>query len=68
MVDEGAQVEVVGGGSHPALPPRWLVVHYDLLARHARAAPASPCAGVVVGEAYFIKTPASAHIAGPEDY
>ena len=55
MVDAAAQVEVVGGGGEPLSSPRWVVVNYDLLARHAERLRAISWAGVVVDEAHFIK-------------
>ena len=55
MVDADAAVDVIGVPGHQAANARWVVVNYDLLARHAERLRAIPWAGVVIDEAHFIK-------------
>jgi len=55
MVDADAAVDVIGVPGHQATSARWVVVNYDLLARHAERLRAIPWAGVVTDEAHFIK-------------
>jgi SWI/SNF-related matrix-associated actin-dependent regulator 1 of chromatin subfamily A len=55
LVDPDARIEVLGvsGCEHPA--PQWVIVNYDLLARHAERLRAVGWAGVALDEAHFIK-------------
>jgi SWI/SNF-related matrix-associated actin-dependent regulator 1 of chromatin subfamily A len=56
MVDAAARVEVIGAREAASDgPPRWVVVNYDLLARHAARLQAVPWAGAILDEAHFIK-------------
>ena len=55
MVDAAAAVEVIGVPGHEAGNARWVVVNYDMLARHGERLRAIPWAGVIIDEAHFIK-------------
>ncbi len=55
MVDAGAAVEVVGVPGQNADSARWVVVNYDMLARHADRLRGIAWAGVIIDEAHFIK-------------
>ena len=56
MVDADAKVEVIGARDGACDgTPRWVVVNYDLLSRHAERLHAVPWAGVILDEAHFIK-------------
>jgi SWI/SNF-related matrix-associated actin-dependent regulator 1 of chromatin subfamily A len=55
LVDPEARIEVLGvaGFEHPQ--PQWVIVNYDLLARHGERLRAVPWTGVALDEAHFIK-------------
>ena len=55
VVDPSARIEVLGvaGQEHPQ--PQWVIVNYDLLARHGERLRAVPWTGVALDEAHFIK-------------
>jgi len=55
MVDADAAVEVIGVPGHEAANARWVVVNYDMLARHGERLRAIPWTGVIIDEAHFIK-------------
>ncbi len=55
MVDATAAVEVIGVPGHEATQARWVIVNYDMLARHGDRLRAIPWAGVIIDEAHFIK-------------
>ena len=55
MVDADASVEVIGVLGQEAAKARWVVVNYDMLARHGERLRAIPWAGVIIDEAHFIK-------------
>ncbi len=56
MVDADAKVEVIGAKDGACEgTPRWIVVNYDLLSKHAQRLHAVPWAGVILDEAHFIK-------------
>ncbi len=55
LVDADAAVEVIGVPGHEAANARWVVVNYDMLARHGERLRAIPWAGVIIDEAHFIK-------------
>jgi SWI/SNF-related matrix-associated actin-dependent regulator 1 of chromatin subfamily A len=56
MVEPDAKVEVIGAkdGSCDGTP-RWVIVNYDLLGRHAERLHATAWSGVILDEAHFIK-------------
>ena len=55
MVDGGASIEVLGVDKDQADAPRWIIVNYDLLGKHADRLHAIDWAGVILDEAHFIK-------------
>ena len=58
LVEPVAAIEVIGVKGHSApdgVPPRWVIVNYDLLAKNAGELSAVPWCGVIVDEAHFIK-------------
>ena len=55
MVDPGAAIEVIGAGNAPPAAPRWVIVNYDLLGKHAERLHAVGWSGVILDEAHFIK-------------
>jgi SWI/SNF-related matrix-associated actin-dependent regulator 1 of chromatin subfamily A len=56
MVDTEAKVEVIGAKDGACDgTPRWVIVNYDLLARHAERLREAAWAGVILDEAHFIK-------------
>jgi SWI/SNF-related matrix-associated actin-dependent regulator 1 of chromatin subfamily A len=55
LVDPAAEVEVIGAPGGQSAHARWVVVNYDLLARHGERLRAIAWAGVIVDEAHFIK-------------
>ena len=55
LVDPDASIEVIGVGGHDAVAPRWVIVNYDLLARHGERLRTVSWSGVIIDEAHFIK-------------
>jgi SWI/SNF-related matrix-associated actin-dependent regulator 1 of chromatin subfamily A len=56
MVDADARVEVIGAKDGKCDgEPRWVIVNYDLLARHSVSLRALPWVGIILDEAHFIK-------------
>jgi SNF2 family DNA or RNA helicase len=55
VVDPDARIEVLGVPGHEHPQPQWVVVNYDLLARHRERLRAVPWTGVALDEAHFIK-------------
>jgi SWI/SNF-related matrix-associated actin-dependent regulator 1 of chromatin subfamily A len=55
MVYPEAKVEVIGVDNEPVADPRWVIVNYDILGKHADRLHAIPWAGVILDEAHFIK-------------
>ena len=55
MVDPDADIEVLGIDREQAEDPRWIVVNYDILAKHADRLHDVAWAGVILDEAHFIK-------------
>jgi SWI/SNF-related matrix-associated actin-dependent regulator 1 of chromatin subfamily A len=55
MVDPLARIEVIGASVPPDDNPRWVIVNYDLLSKHADRLRAAAWAGVILDEAHFIK-------------
>ena len=54
-VDPDARIEVIGAAGHTHPQPQWVVVNYDLLAKHGERLRAVPWTGVALDEAHFIK-------------
>ncbi len=55
MVDPAARIEIVGYDKGTVENPRWVIVNYDLLKRHADRLHGIPWSGVILDEAHFIK-------------
>ena len=55
VVDPSARIEVLGVAGHEHPQPQWVIVNYDLLARHGERLRAVPWTGVALDEAHFIK-------------
>ena len=55
MVDDGASIEVLGVDKDQTDTPRWIIVNYDLLGKHAERLHAIDWAGIILDEAHFIK-------------
>jgi len=55
LVDPTAAIEVIGVDREPADDPRWVIVNYDILRKHADRLHAVDWAGVILDEAHFIK-------------
>jgi SWI/SNF-related matrix-associated actin-dependent regulator 1 of chromatin subfamily A len=56
LVESDTKVEVIGAKDGACDgPPRWVIVNYDLLAKHADRLRAIAWAGVILDEAHFIK-------------
>ena len=55
LVDTAAAVEVIGVDREAADDPRWLIVNYDILRKHADRLHDIEWAGVILDEAHFIK-------------
>jgi len=55
LVDPTAAIEVIGVDREPADDPRWVIVNYDILSKHADRLHAVDWAGVILDEAHFIK-------------
>ena len=56
LVEPDAVIEVLGTRDPvPTGNPRWIIVNYDILAKHADRLHGVPWAGVILDEAHFIK-------------
>ena len=55
LVNAAAAIEVLGVDSGPANDPRWVIVNYDILSKHADRLHAIDWTGVILDEAHFIK-------------
>ena len=55
LVDPEAPVEIIGFDKEPVVNARWVIVNYDLLAKHAERLHAIGWVGVILDEAHFIK-------------
>lgn len=55
MVDPAARIEIVGYDKEAVENPRWVIVNYDLLSKHASRLHDIPWTGVILDEAHFIK-------------
>jgi SWI/SNF-related matrix-associated actin-dependent regulator 1 of chromatin subfamily A len=55
LVDANARIEVIGVDGDPVENPRWVVVNYDILGKHADRLHGIAWAGIILDEAHFIK-------------
>jgi SWI/SNF-related matrix-associated actin-dependent regulator 1 of chromatin subfamily A len=55
MVDPHARIEVIGAAAPPDENPRWVIINYDLLKKHAARLHSIAWAGVILDEAHFVK-------------
>ena len=55
MVDPSARIEVIGVDHEAVEDPRWIVLNYDIVGKHAERLHAVDWAGVILDEAHFIK-------------
>ena len=55
LVDPDARIEVFGVDKDPVDNPRWVVVNYDIVGKHAERLHAIEWTGVILDEAHFIK-------------
>lgn len=55
LVFPDATIEVVGIDAPQSDAPRWVIVNYDLLEKHAERLHGVPWSGVILDEAHFIK-------------
>ena len=55
MVDPKARIEVLGVDEQAVSDPRWVIVNYDILGKHAERLHAIEWAGIILDEAHFIK-------------
>ena len=55
LVDPEARIEIIGFDKEPVANPRWVIVNYDLLGKHAERLHAIGWVGVILDEAHFIK-------------
>jgi SWI/SNF-related matrix-associated actin-dependent regulator of chromatin subfamily A-like protein 1 len=55
MVDEEASIEVLGVDDNQAEPPRWVIINYDILGKHADRLYSIDWSGIILDEAHFIK-------------
>ena len=56
MVDATAEVEVLGVDKEANRDPRWVIVNYDILRKHAERLHAVEWSGVILDEAHFIRS------------
>ncbi len=54
-VEPDAAIEVLSVAGYGCSSPRWVILNYDLLARHAGRLQEVPWSGIVLDEAHFIK-------------
>jgi SWI/SNF-related matrix-associated actin-dependent regulator 1 of chromatin subfamily A len=55
MVDDKASIEVLGVDNYQADAPRWIIINYDILSKHADRLHAVEWSGIILDEAHFIK-------------
>jgi SWI/SNF-related matrix-associated actin-dependent regulator 1 of chromatin subfamily A len=55
MVDDKATIEVLGIDTNQTDTPRWIIINYDILSKHADRLHTIDWAGVILDEAHFIK-------------
>jgi SWI/SNF-related matrix-associated actin-dependent regulator of chromatin subfamily A-like protein 1 len=55
MVDDGASIEVLGIDKNQSEAPRWVIINYDILGKHADRLHAIDWSGIILDEAHFIK-------------
>ena len=55
MVDDAATIEVLGVDNNQADAPRWIIINYDILGKHADRLHAINWSGIILDEAHFIK-------------
>ena len=55
LVDPNATIEVIGVDREQTDDPRWVIVNYDILGKHADHLHAVDWTGVILDEAHFIK-------------
>jgi SWI/SNF-related matrix-associated actin-dependent regulator of chromatin subfamily A-like protein 1 len=55
MVDKDASIEVLGVDSGQVNAPRWVIINYDILGKHAERLHGINWAGIILDEAHFIK-------------
>jgi SWI/SNF-related matrix-associated actin-dependent regulator 1 of chromatin subfamily A len=55
MVDEEASIEVLGIDKIGIDTPRWVIINYDILSKHADRLHAIDWSGIILDEAHFIK-------------
>ena len=55
MVDENSSIEVLGVDNVQADTPRWIIINYDILSKHADRLHAIEWSGIILDEAHFIK-------------
>ncbi len=55
MVDPDASIEVLGIDRETGSEPRWVILNYDILGKHADRLHSIDWAGVILDEAHFIK-------------
>jgi SWI/SNF-related matrix-associated actin-dependent regulator of chromatin subfamily A-like protein 1 len=55
MVDDDASIEVLGVDNCQAEAPRWIIINYDILSKHAERLHAVEWSGIILDEAHFIK-------------
>src|SRR5262245_57360903 len=55
LLDEDARIEVLGFDKEAQSDPRWVIVNYDILHKHAEWLHAIAWSGIILDEAHFIK-------------
>ncbi|MBM4135193.1 MAG: DEAD/DEAH box helicase [Nitrospira sp.] len=55
LVDREARVEVIGFDKTATADPRWVIVNYDILRKHAERLHGIAWSGIILDEAHFIK-------------
>jgi SWI/SNF-related matrix-associated actin-dependent regulator of chromatin subfamily A-like protein 1 len=55
MVDDNASVEVLGIDSNQTDAPRWVIINYDILGKHAARLHTIDWSGIILDETHFIK-------------
>ena len=55
MVDKDATIEVLGIDSGQTDAPRWVIINYDILSKHAERLHGINWSGIILDEAHFIK-------------